>query len=132
MTANAGAGYICAVGVTSFVLVEVSLLLNLILPGAFTFGLTTAHGLMLVAASLALSLMLAFYMAFIALIPFIAIHWYATVNNIRSGLYYIVAGSITAAFLGVVTPMGSYALLAGPFAGAAGGWTFWRLSVRDL
>jgi hypothetical protein len=128
---DAGLGYLAAIGVASFVLVGLSVLLNLVHPIRAVFGETTATGWTLVVLAVGLSILIAFFMAFIVLVPFIAIYRFARLNNIRSRLYYLAMGSLTGALLGGFTPIGVYGFLAGPFAGAAGGWTFWRLSVRD-
>lgn len=128
---NPGLGYLGAVGVASFVLVGESVLLNLVYQTPVVFGPTTATGWTLVALTIALSILIAFFMAFIVLVPFIAIHWFARSKGIRGVSYYLVAGLLTGALLGCFTPMGVYGCLAGPVAGATGGWTFWWLSVRD-
>jgi hypothetical protein len=128
---DAGLGYLGAIGVASFVLVGLSVLLNLVHPVAAVWGQTTGAGWTLIVMAVGLATLMAFFMAFIALGPFIAIYWFARSKGIRSRFYYLATGSLTGALLGGFTPMGLYGFLAGPFAGAAGGWTFWWLSVRD-
>ena len=128
---DVGLGYLAAIAVASLVLVGLSVLLNLVYPVPAGWGPTTAAGWTLMVMTVGLSFLIAFLMAFIVLGPFIAIYWFAQSNGIRGRFYYLATGSLTGGLLGGFTPMGLYGSLAGPIAGAAGGWTFWWLSVRN-
>lgn len=125
-----GLGYLAAIGVASFVLVGVSVLLNLVHPVPVVWGPTTAAGWTLVVLAIALAIWMAFFMVVIVLGPFIAIYWFARSRKIHGVSYYLGTGLLTGALFGCFTPMQLYGCLAGPIAGAAGGWTFWWLSVR--